>query len=82
LLAWGPVAVVERCRHHLGGTKVRPRRLREKHNLLRIDKDMGHLAGDMCRERDEPWRSAFRLKLPGHFEQLTINVKALPGYEC
>jgi hypothetical protein len=50
--------------------------------MLWIDKDAGHLARDMSRERDEPWRSAFRLKLPGDFEQLTINVKALPGYEC
>ena len=50
--------------------------------MLGIDKDVSYLAGDMCRERDEPGRSAFRLKLPRHFEQLTINVKALPGYEC
>ena len=49
--------------------------------MLRIDKDVSHLAGDMCCERDEPWRSAFRLKLPGHFKQLAVNVKAFPGYE-
>ena len=50
--------------------------------MLGIDKDVSDLAGDVSRERDEPWRYAFRLKLAGHFEQLTINVKALPGYEC
>ena len=67
---------------NLGGTKIRPCRGRKKHNMLWVDKDAGHLAGDMCRERDEPGRNAFRLKLPRHFEQLAINVKALPGYEC
>ena len=64
----------------LCGTKIGS--CRKKHNMLGIDKDFGHLAGDMGRERDEPWRSAFRLKLASHFEQLTINVKVLPGYEC
>ena len=67
---------------NLGGTKIRACRARKKHNMLGIDKDVRDLAGDMSRERDEPRRSAFLLKLPGHFEQLAINVKALPGYEC
>ena len=50
--------------------------------MLGIDKDVGDLAGDMSRERDEPWRYAFRLKLAGNFEHVTINVKAFPGHEC
>ena len=49
--------------------------------MLGIDKDVSDLAGDMCRERDEAGRSTFHLKLPCHFKQLAVNVKALPGYE-
>ena len=86
MLARGALAVVERAWHPrpepLGGTKVRACRAREEDNVVGINKDLGDLAGDMGRERDESWRYAFRLKLAGHFEHLTINVKAFPGYEC
>lgn len=86
MFARGQPAVLERAWHPrpepLGGTKVRACRAREEYNVLGIDKDVGDLAGDMSRERNEPRRYAFRLKLAGHFEHLTIDVKAFPGYEC